>query len=482
MTDIVLLNKSIIQEASNCLRLAYLRVRDRDAKSDEEMSAAEEIRLMYGVKVGQKAREQFPGGKLIQAESFAGMLSATTAALAAGDPILFEAAFAFEGIGMKADVLRRCKDGQFELIEVKSGTNPAEYFEDVAVQIWILQKLGITARPFLMTLDKTATLKSKLLFQITDCNQEVRELLPEIDKRIKAIRASVQAGKLPDVPFLRGCRECDYFGECLPNLPKHHVFTLYRGGKKIDKLLDQGVLSLKSIPKAMKLTDQQAIQVASARSGKSWASAELASELKSGIQYPLFFLDFEAVADPIPEFPGQHPYDVLPFQWSCHIQKDANAELEHREFVMDKPGDPRPAFAESLLRCLGDKGSIVVYTHYEESAIKALAEALPIPKAQLKALLPRLFDLCKVVRTNFYHPEFEGSFSIKTILPVLVPELSYEGLDVRDGMEAVRAYYTLISGNLSSAQHVELATKLREYCKLDTLAMVRVYEALLMEA
>jgi len=229
----------------------------------------------------------------------------------------------------------------------------------------------------------------------------------------------------------------------------------------------------------MKLNEKQIVQIASIKSGKPWASKDLASELTTGMIYPLFFLDFEAVADPIPEFPGQHPYDVLPFQWSCHVQKAARAKPEHQEFLMFMPGDPRPAFAESLLSCLGDKGSIVVYTPYEQTAIKALAEALPVPKAQLKALLPRLFDLHAVIKDNFYHPEFKGLYSIKKVLPVLVPELSYERLDVGDGMEAVRAYYKLISGELSPVEHARLATSLREYCKLDTLAMVRVYEALL---
>lgn len=228
----------------------------------------------------------------------------------------------------------------------------------------------------------------------------------------------------------------------------------------------------------MELSDKQSVQLASLRSGKPWASDELDEALTNGLVYPLYFLDFEAVADPIPEFPDQHPYDLLPFQWSCHIQQAPSGELEHCDFLMDTPGDPRPAFAESLLRCLGDMGSIIVYTHYESTAIKALAEALPIPKKQLKALLPRLFDLHAVVKNNFYHPAFHGSFSIKKVLPVLVPELSYDGLAVGDGMAAVRAYYKLIGGELSSVEHAQLAKSLREYCKLDTLAMVRVYDAL----
>ena len=474
----VSLNKSIIRDAADCMRLAYFRVRDRDAKQDSEQSAAEEIRLMYGIKVGQKAREQFLGGTLIKADSFPAAVAATKAALEAGEPILFEAAFSFQGINMRADVLRRAKDGKYDLIEVKSGTNADEYLEDVAIQVWILQKLGITARPFLMILDKTATIKSKSLFKIIDCNQEVRGLLPKIDKRIKAIHASVQAGEPPIVSFMRGCRDCDYFGKCLPKLPKHHVFTLYRGAKKIDKLLDGGIHSLTALPEGMKLSVAQEIQISSIRSGKAWASKNLARALKADIVYPLYFLDFEAAADPIPEFPGQHPYAVLPFQWSCHIQRSPGAEPEHSQFLMDNPGDPRPAFAESLLSCLGDKGSIIVYSNFERTTIKALAQALPNSKARLKALLPRLFDLLAVVRSNYYHPEFRGSFSIKKVLPVLVPQLSYKELDVGDGMEAVSAYYSLIGGKLPAADYAELAQKLLEYCKLDTLAMVRVYEAL----
>jgi len=145
---------------------------------------------------------------------------------------------------------------------------------------------------------------------------------------------------------------------------------------------------------------------------------------------------------------------------------------------MDKSGDPRPEFAESLVRCLGDSGSIVVYTHYERTIIKALAKALPKLKAGLEALIPRLFDLHAVIQKNYYHPGFCGSFSIKQVLPVLVPGLSYDGMDVADGMQAVRAYYRLTSGELSATAHAALAQSLREYCKLDTLAMVRVYAAL----
>src|SRR5208283_5825721 len=176
MANIVSLNKRIIQEAAQCLRLAYLRLRDRDS-APGLISAADEIRLMYGNKVGQKAREQFPGGTLIEALDFGDAIKKTQAALTTGASTLFEAAFSVQGIGIKVDILRRLKT--YELIEVKSGTKPDEYFEDVAVQVWVLQKLGMKVKPFLMILDKTKTVRSKSLFKLIDCSDEVKELLPE---------------------------------------------------------------------------------------------------------------------------------------------------------------------------------------------------------------------------------------------------------------------------------------------------------------
>lgn len=371
------------------MRLAYLRVRDREKSRDSELSAADEIRLMCGNKVGQKAREQFPGGKLIQADNFAQALLATKTAFDSGEVILFEAAFAFEGVAMKADILRRRKDNDFDLIEVKSGTDPNNYLEDIAIQVWILNNLGIKARPYLMVIDTSATIKSKSLFQIIDCRREVRELIPEIDSRIETIRAMVLAGKIPEVPFTRSCQDCDYFGECLPGLPDHHVFTLYRGGKKIDSLLKRGVLSLESIPAKISLSDRQSIQIQTIKSGKPWRSADLRRKLKAGIVYPFFFLDFEAVLDPIPEHPNQRPYEIMPFQWSCHVQRSANSELEHYEFLMDRAGDPRPVFAESLLKCVENSGSVLVYSSFERTTLKKLADALPKLKSKIKRLVAR---------------------------------------------------------------------------------------------
>lgn len=476
MPKIASLNKSIIQEAGACMRLGYLRARDRDGAEGAGRSAAEELRLMYGRKVGERARGQFPGGILIEADDFAETVARTRAALDSGERILFEAAFSFRGVNMKADVLVRGDDGWHELYEVKSGLDPSAYLEDVAIQVWVLRGLGMRVRARLMVPDPTATIDSDSPFAVVDCEAEA--LLPEVERRIGEIRSSVAAGRLPAVPFTRACRDCEFLRDCLPALPRHSVFTLRRGGAKIDKLLRRGVRSLDAIPSRFKLSAPQEIQVASARSGTPWASRGLSRRLGQGVKFPLYFLDFEAAAPPLPEFAAQRPYDLLPFQWSCHVQPSPGAELEHGDFLMAEPGDPREPFAISLVRRLGRSGSIVVYGQYESTVIKSLARALPRLRWALKSLLPRIFDLHGFINKNYYHPEFRGSLSIKKVLPVLVPGLSYEGMEIGDGMEAVLAYHRLTEGALSEPKRKALSESLRAYCKLDTLAMAKLFEFL----
>lgn len=330
-----------------------------------------------------------------------------------------------------------------------------------------------------MLLDKEATLASETLFRIIDCSSEVAEALKEVRARLPGLQAALGRKNWPDVPFTKVCKECDYLAECLPDLPDHSVFTLQRIGKKVDGLLDKGIFDLKELPKGFKLTKGQEIQVLSVLSGKPWVSKELKTALDQALKFPLYFLDFEAPREPLPRFQGQRPYDLVPFQWSCHVIEEPGKEPRHADFLMTDSGDPRPKFVSSLLDCLGNAGSIVVYTQFEETAIKEMARVVPAMEKELRALVPRLVDLCKIVGDHYYHPKFYGSFSIKAVLPAIVPELSYEGMEVADGMAAVWAWYEVTSGNLSIMDRERKIVAMREYCKLDTLAMVRVYGRLM---
>jgi len=138
----------------------------------------------------------------------------------------------------------------------------------------------------------------------------------------------------------------------------------------------------------------------------------------------------------IPPYAGMRPYDQLPFQWSVHVQRAPGAEPEHYEFVATDATDPRREFVSSLCAALGDSGSIVVYSSFESQRLSELASWFTEFADRINAIQARLFDLLPVVREHTYHPAYAGSYSIKSVLPALVPEMTYAGMEVADGQAA----------------------------------------------
>jgi len=173
------------------------------------------------------------------------------------------------------------------------------------------------------------------------------------------------------------------------------------------------------------------------------------------------------------------PYDQLPFQWSVHVQKEPGAEPAHHEFLAPDGSDPRREFITSLCAALGESGNIVVYHQpFEEQRLSDLAAWLPEFAGRIKRIQRRLWDLLPIMRNHVYHPAFAGSFSLKAVLPALVPDLSYEGMAVANGQDAGLAWESLVRSGLEEAERLKTEKALREYCGQDTLAMVRLLEKL----
>jgi predicted RecB family nuclease len=97
---------------------------------------------------------------------------------------------------------------------------------------------------------------------------------------------------------------------------------------------------------------------------------------------------------------------------------------------------------------------------------------------RIKKIQSRLFDLLPVVRNHVYHPRFGGSFSLKYVLPALVPDMTYEGMEVADGTDAGLAWESLIRGGLDQTERDRIRKALLDYCGQDTLALVRLLEKL----
>ena len=196
-----------------------------------------------------------------------------------------------------------------------------------------------------------------------------------------------------------------------------------------------------------------------------------------GLTYPIHFLDFETFMSALPLYPGTRPWQMIAFQWSDHILHE-NGDLEHREFLHEGAGDPRPRFTRSLIDALGETGSVVVYSAFENSRLNELALAFPEHAQAIAAVQARIFDLMRVVQTHVRHPDCLGSASIKVVLPALVDDLSYEGLGIGDGQVASMRYLQTATGQLPADECAAVYADLRQYCGTDTLAMVRLLEVL----
>jgi hypothetical protein len=199
----------------------------------------------------------------------------------------------------------------------------------------------------------------------------------------------------------------------------------------------------------------------------------------ASLKYPLYYMDFETVNPAIPRFIGMHPYDHLPFQWSVHVQREPGAAPEHFEFLAADGSDPRNAFLSSLTGALGEGGSVIVYNEqFESQRLWELAGWVPAYTQRIRDIQSRLWDLLPVVRNHIYHPAFGGSYSLKAVLPALVPDMTYEGMEVPNGQAAGLAWETMISGKLIEGEHQSIRQALLGYCGQDTLALVMLLDSL----
>ena len=231
-------------------------------------------------------------------------------------------------------------------------------------------------------------------------------------------------------------------------------------------------MTIDEIPEEAMLSDVQR----KVKHNIEWISSELGHILRS-VSYPVHHLDAETVMLAMPRFPSTRPYQSLPVQWSNHIEL-ASGEVMHQEFLHNEASEPRRRWAEALIESLGEKGSIVVYSAYEEAIIRQLAEVFPEFKSAFNAIVKRLWDLLPVIKSHYYHPAFNGSYSIKSVLPAVVPSLGYDDLAIQDGGQAAGEYYRMVFLESDWVERDSIRQALLRYCARDTLAMVELRRVL----
>jgi predicted RecB family nuclease len=374
------------------------------------------------------------------------------------------------------------------LIEVRSSTRVKEvYYPDVGIQYYVLRGEGLQIdRVFLMHLNNEYVYDGKrldleALFSSSDLTEGAIAYQEEIPSLLASLKEMLAASDPPVMTPSKHCNRpygCEFWEYCMKGMPDHWVTELSGiGQNKLDELEEMGIYDIGEIPEGFGLTAMQERIRNCVVNGEAYIARELKEALED-MEFPIHFLDFETLALAIPRYAGTRPYQAIPFQWSDHILHK-NGKIEHRAYLCEEDKDPREEFSLTLLDVLGSKGSIVTYTDYERRIIVALAEGHPEYQKRLLATLDRLVDLYKIIRNNYYHPEFHGSFSLKSVLPAVVPEMSYDGLAVQEGQEAGIEYMRMIDPSTPAEEKEKIKKNLLKYCGHDTLAMVRIREALL---
>ena len=430
------------------------------------------------------------------ADDFNGMIEKTKALIADGTEVIYEATFSEEGVFAMADILVRNGEA-WDMYEVKGSTNARDkhgvieqhYLQDASVQWYALSKSIKLNRAFIVHIDNTYTRQGKLeipkLFAFDDITKEVlqeqenvEQHLSEMESMLKGDMPVVDIGKHCDKPY-----NCDFSTHCWKHIPKENsVFDIsYAMGKQWTLYYD-GVLSIDDIPDDFQFGSNASLQIEYHRSQKIKVNNEEIEAFLNTIEYPINFFDFETFRNVIPRFDNQRPYAQMPFQYSLHILHE-DGRLEHKEFLGDANSDPRNPLIVQMLNDITLTGSIVAYNQsFEITQIKNLALFLPSRADELLALNERFIDLAHPFQyKHYYDPKFNGRYSIKVVLPAMFPnddELDYKKLgSIQNGGDAMDTFANLhlLKGKskLESIKKDFLA-----YCRLDTLAMVRIWEKL----
>ena len=489
MPTAVYLTKSRYTAGLQCLRRLWLNVREPPEWDEPEAGSLEQV----GLEIGQMARLVFPGGVLVEQPPWEHAEAVTrTAALMADRsvPAIFEAAFEQSGVRIRVDVLERRPRGYWGMCEVKSSGEVKDYhYDDVGIQVHVLRSAGVRLSSIdILHVNKKYVRGQKgvswpKFFSRIDVKAEVKARLTGIDRQLKKQRACLSRSQPPEVEPEAHCHSpvsCEHWERCTRAKPADWVFHMpHLSGARREELKALGVESISAIPDEFHLSPRQRIIRDVTRSGKPYTAPDLLKQLR-GFGPPAFYLDFEAFLPAVPLYPGTHPYQTIPFQWSLH-HVDSSGIVGHREFLADADSDPRRRFAETLIAALkGSKLPVIVYSSYERTRLEELAAHFPELAKPLRRIIRRLADLLPVVRSAVYHPRFDFSSSIKTAAPALCPDVTYDDLDeIADGGAASTAFFLMASGRADAATCERLQKSLLAYCSRDTWSMVRLHQALI---
>ena len=432
---------------------AWLWLKKNDPKKLPPVDANLQALFDAGHAFEPYAESLFPEGAALGFSDYSEYLSLpnrTQDAIASGTRVLFQPRFEWQNFTCICDIVSFVEAGEVDLYEIKASTSAkAEHEFDLAFQTAVLEGAG---------------LKIRNIYVIHVNNQYVRQGEIEADKitMVTDVTEKVRAHSEATTKYMPLAYEVSQ-SQTMPD-PNPALAKL--GSKKEWLKVYENIVphTPKSWPADIVPTiDKNQIK-----------------QFLSGLTYPLYFLDYETLMSLVPYFDGHRPYQQVPFQYSLHIISAPDSELEHKEYLHRDNSDPSRPLTEQLLMDIGTEGTVIVwYEGFEKSRNTELGEMLPEHADAMAILNGRVIDLMVPFKKKWYDdPRFEGSASIKNVMPILVPELSYKALGIQEGGSAQRLWMEAVLDGKRGTEKQQILDDLNEYCKLDTLAMVEIYNVL----
>lgn len=510
----------------DCPHNAWMKKWKPDVYYSLSLSEFEKNLIETGNQVEQKAHEHFPGGISVEGRDESS-LNKTKELLREKTEIIYQACFSDETLFAAVDILKQGKNGELYIYEVKAsnasklddeyGDGEEEgdvvvnfrdlkevekykkkllkdiHLYDLAFQVYLARKVGYkVSGAFLVRLNKGyirgESLDLEKLFVTEDVLKYVDEILPTIEMELSSMIKLLSSQKEPSGPCCcieKGrSKHCTTFSEHNKMVPEYSVHDLTRIGNskaKLKDLIDAKIYDILDITNETDFSPKMQKQIRVHRRGKAEIDHEAIKNELDTLQFPLYFLDYESFNPAIPRFISYKPYKHIPFQFSLDRLDTPAAKLVHEEFLYTGKDDPAPLLVKALQRYMGHVGSILVwYKPFEESHInKNLAIRMPEYADFLNNINARMFDLMTIFSKQLHiHPDFHGSASIKKVLPVLCPELSYKELDIGNGSEAMNIWNKLVTEGVTDVERVKIEKSMLEYCSLDTYAMYAIWKHL----
>ena len=445
-----------------------------------------------GDEVGIGATTNYPNGKMIQA-SYKEHEAAVkeTLELINDDETgaIFEAAFEYENIRIRVDIFERLGDNKWGIREVKSSKSVQDHFyNDIGIQYYVLVGLGYNiASAKLIHTNSNYILRGKEIdwgnfFSTVEYLPGIKESLPEIKKELLRLREIQHDTKEPFIYPSKGfCKGCEFWDYCTKEKPSDWVEHLPRlSPKKRNELQELKIENIAKIPEGYSLTNNQSKVVNATKTGKVFCDDSFSSEIKK-YNPPAYYFDFETLSCAIPIFQGLKPFERVPFQWSLH-HLSAEGKTQHWEFLAREKTDFRREMIESFINIVHpNQDKIIVYNaSFEKSVLKEMGVLYPDLQDKIDNIIERIEDLMAFIQKNFYHPQFNGSFSLKKVLPALLPhEEQYSEGEVSGGDEAQAQFYNLICDKYDQNKKATVADDLIAYCNKDTHSLILIYQHLL---